>query len=161
LVLFNTKGSTNLENTIEWLARQFERDGFDNAHKEAVPNCAHWVRGDTESLEMLSPRQASLRVTALGFSVGTPAGGITAEVIVVDSFDDLEAKQAQVKGKIVVYNQEWTGYGPSVAYRVNGASRASKYGAVASLTRSVTPFSIATLHTGMMSYDDSTLLIIN
>lgn len=52
-------------------------------------------------------------------------------------------------GKIVVYNQDYEGYGVSVAYRSQGAARASKLGAVASLIRSVTPFSIDSPHTGM------------
>jgi carboxypeptidase Q len=48
----------------------------------------------------------------------------------------------KIKGKIVVYNAPWTSYGGSVDYRVNGAWRASQYGASAALVRSVTPDSI-------------------
>ena len=55
----------------------------------------------------------------------------------------------QVPGKIVVYNQDYHGYGVSVAYRAAGAARAAKLGAVASLIRSVTPLSVASPHTGM------------
>ena len=68
-------------------------------------------------------------------------------MIVVRSYDELDQRKDEVKGKIVVYNQKWSSYGQSVAYR-SGAERAFKYGAVASLTRSVTPFSIYSVHTG-------------
>jgi carboxypeptidase Q len=61
----------------------------------------------------------------------------------------------QVKGKIVVYNEDWVDYGTTVQYRVNGASRAAKYGAVAALVRSVTPNSIESVHTGIQFYDSA------
>ena len=49
----------------------------------------------------------------------------------------------------MVYNQQWTTYGESVAYRSSGAARAAKYGAVAALVRSVASFSIYSVHTGV------------
>lgn len=55
-----------------------------------------------------------------------------------------------MQGKIVVFNKVWTDYSSSSAYRVKGASKAAKYGAVASLVRSVTPMSIYSVHTGYM-----------
>lgn len=54
----------------------------------------------------------------------------------------------QVPGKIVIYNQEWKGYGETIQYRLFGASRASAYGAVGALIRSMTDFSIYSPHTG-------------
>jgi len=38
-------------------------------------------------------------------------------------------------------------------YRLQGASRAARYGAVAALVRSITPVSLQTPHTGAMGYD--------
>jgi carboxypeptidase Q len=58
-----------------------------------------------------------------------------------------------VAGKIVVYNEEYTTYGETVEYRGRGASEAAKYGALASLIKSVTPVSINSPHTGMQSYE--------
>jgi Zn-dependent M28 family amino/carboxypeptidase len=91
----------------------------------------------------------------LGFSVATPAEGITAEVVCVESFEALEKLGAEkVRGKIVVFNQPWMGYGRSVQYRMSGASRAAKLGALAVLVRSVTPVSIRSPHTGTMRYTE-------
>jgi carboxypeptidase Q len=74
---------------------------------------------------------------------------VKAEAIVVQSFDELEAKKDQIKGKIVVYNQGWTTYFDTVAYRSTGADRAAKYGAVAALVRSVASYSIYSVHAGV------------
>lgn len=90
----------------------------------------------------------------LGGSIGTTLDGITAEVIVVNSFEELDRVNVSVKGKIVVYNEDYISYGVTVKYRDYGAVNAAKYGAVASLIRSVTPFSMNTPHTGWQDYDD-------
>lgn len=59
-------------------------------------------------------------------------------------------------GKIVVYNFDFISYGASVKYRSHGAARAARHGAVATLVRSVTPFSLYTLHTGQQDYEENT-----
>ena len=107
-----------------------------------------------------APSHHALHLSTLGGSVATPKGGITAPVVVVHDWKELEAKADQVKGAIVVYNvamPAWTeehgsGYGQTVAYRWMGASRAAKYGALAALVRSVTAKSLSTPHTGSMGY---------
>lgn len=144
-------GSTNLERAIEWALTEMKRDGLDNvrAEKVLVP---HWVRGE-ESLELLNPVPRKLQMLGLGNSVATPAEGITAEAIVVHDFAELDSLGERVRGKIVVYNAAFTNYGATVAYRVQGASRAARYGAVAALVRSITPISLQTPHTGSMQYD--------
>jgi len=146
-------GSQNLERAIEWAITEMKRDGLDNVRTEKVM-VPHWVRGE-ESLEMLTPVARKLQMMGLGNSVGTPAEGITAEVIAVRSFAELDRLGEQVRGKIVVYNVPFSSYGATVAYRLQGASRAARYGAVAALVRSITPVSLQTPHTGAMNYDQN------
>ena len=113
----------------------------------------HWVRGE-ESVEVTTPVPLKLSMLGLGNSVGTPAEGITAEVVVVRNFAELDALGERVRGKIVLYNVPFTTYGETVGYRHTGASRAARYGAVAILVRSVTPVSLQTPHTGSLAYDE-------
>ena len=65
----------------------------------------------------------------------------------------------QAKGKIVVFNERWVDYGTSVIYRTLGAAEVAKVGGVASLIRSVTPFSIYSPHTGWQNYENGNLSI--
>lgn len=143
-------GSKQLEQAIEWAAGRMREEGLAvTVQPVKVP---HWVRGE-ESAEIVSPVQRQLAILGLGGSVGTPPEGITAPVLVVESFEELEALDpAQVKGKIVAYSVPWMGYGKTVAYRGAGASRAAKLGAVAVLVRSATGHSLATPHTGVLRY---------
>ena len=145
-------GSANLEKAIDWCLVEMKKDGFVNVHGEDVM-VPRWVRGK-ESAELVSPRRRVLPMLGLGGSVGTPVEGITAEVLVVDSFADLKAKAARAKGKIVLFNLPFTNYRETVIVRREGAVEAAKVGAVASLIRSVGPFSMQTPHTGNMRYDD-------
>ena len=146
-------GSKNLERAIEWAVAEMKRDDLDNVRAEKVM-VPHWVRG-AESLEMLAPVPRNLQVLGLGNSIGTPAEGVTAEAIVVRNFAELDRLGEHVRGKIVVYNAPFIDYGTTVIYRLQGASRAARYGAVAALVRSITPVSLQTPHTGAMNYDPS------
>lgn len=145
-------GSQSLEDAIDYMLAQLKADGLENVHgEEAV--IPHWIRGE-ESATMLQPRVHPLPMLGLGYSIGTGPAGITADVIVVKSFDELQARASEVPGKIVVYNNDYLGYGISVEYRALGAARAAKLGAVASLIRSVASLSIDSPHTGMQDYQD-------
>jgi carboxypeptidase Q len=146
-------GSASLERAIDWVLAELKRDSLDKARTEPVM-VPHWVRG-AESLELVMPRSAPIPMLGLGGSIGTPPDGITARVLVVTSFDDLTAHAAQARGKIVLFNAPWVSYGQTVAYRRDGAVAAAKVGAVASLVRSITPYSIRTPHTGAMQYDST------
>ncbi|MDZ7756034.1 M28 family peptidase [Rhodohalobacter sp.] len=145
-------GTENLEQSIDWIVETMENDGFDRVWTQPVmvPN---WKRNG-ESATLLSPRTKDLPMLGLGGSIGTAEGGITAEVIVVQNFEELEKVSDQVEGKIVLFNAEFTSYGRTVQYRTNGAIEAARHGAVASLIRSVTPYSMQTPHTGVMYYDE-------
>lgn len=104
----------------------------------------------------MKPRRKKMDMLGLGNSVATPPAGIEAPVLVVRSFEELEANADKAVGKIVVFNQEFVSYSKTVKYRVQGASAAAKAGAVAALVRSVTPMSVNSPHTGYMMYDEDT-----
>ncbi|HJW43671.1 MAG TPA: M20/M25/M40 family metallo-hydrolase [Geothrix sp.] len=144
-------GSPQLDEAIAWAQARLKAAGLANVHAEPVM-VPHWVRGH-EAAELLLPAPHRLNILGLGGSVGTPAGGLTADVVVVGSFDELDRLGAAAKGKIVVYDVPFKGYGHTVVYRHDGAARAAKTGAVAALVRSVGPVSLDTPHTGVMEYD--------
>lgn len=128
-----------------------KRDGLDNVRgeKAMVP---HWVRGE-ESAMLVSPRPYRLHMLGLGRSVGTPSGGITGKVLVVGSFDEFAKRQAEAKGKIVLFDAPFVSYGETVRYRGAAASIAARAGAVAALIRSVASNSMQNPHAGAMTYD--------
>ena len=146
-------GSESLERAIDWTLAEMRKDGLDGVRGEPVM-VPRWVRG-AESVELMSPRRATLPMLGLGGSIATPAQGITADVMVVNSYDDLRARASEARGKIVLFNVPFTVYGQTVAYRSGGAVAAARVGAVASLVRSITPYSMRTPHTGGMAYNDS------
>ena len=145
-------GSPNLAQAIDWAEATLGREGFANVRRETVM-VPRWVRGD-ERLDVIAPAPRSLPVLGLGGSVGTPPGGIEGEVVVVDGFDALERRAAEVPGRIVVLDVPYSSYGETVQYRIAGPMRAARAGAVALLLRSVGPIGLRTPHTGATSYAD-------
>ena len=145
-------GSKNLENSINWIISQMKKDGLEKVEGQRV-KVPTWIRGN-ESIRLLKPFKRELSMLGLGGSIKTPKSGITADVLVVNDFNELESLSNAVKGKIVLYNVPFTTYGETVQYRYSGASRAAKYGAVASLVRSIGDWSMDTPHTGVMGYND-------
>jgi carboxypeptidase Q len=143
-------GSKALEDAIQWAVQEMKKDGLENVHTEPV-KVPHWVRGQ-ESLEMTSPRRHALVMLGLGHSVGTPPDGIEAEVMVVRTFQELDAASAKVRGRIVLFNAPFTNYSDTVQYRTAGPSRAASLGAVAVLVRSVGPPGLRIAHTGALRY---------
>jgi len=143
-------GSENLENAINWILKEMRRDSLDYVKGERVKVPA-WKRGE-ESLTLLRPHKRELSILGLGGSIATSKAGVTAEVMVVETFEDLKRNGEDVKGKIVLYNCAFKSYGETVNYRYNGAIEAAKLGAVASLVRSIGPWSMNTPHTGSMAY---------
>lgn len=146
-------GSDNLEKSLDWIEYKLKAEGYDSVWSEQVM-VPKWVRV-FEFCEMVSPRKHILPISAFGGSVSTPNEGILADVFVVRNFDDLEKNKNKVKGKIVVYNPPYEGYGKTVLYRWLGAVKAAEYGAVAALCRPITPMSMNNPHTGVMHYEDT------
>lgn len=143
-------GSANLDATLRWAEAEMKKDGLANVRLEPVM-VPQWVRGD-ESLEILEPFPNKVPILGLGGSVSTRPEGVTGELMIVKSFDELAARQSEARGRIVLFNVVYTNYGETVRYRGGGASAAAKVGAVAALVRSVGPPGMRTPHTGAMGY---------
>lgn len=160
-------GSPQAARAVEYVADEMRRMGMDvKLEKVMVP---HWVRG-AETAELVQfPGQApntvqKIVLTALGGSIATPPAGLTAEVVVVDNLDQLNALgRDRITGKIVLFNAVFDkrlaehgyagdAYGQAVVYRGTGASAAARLGAAASLVRSVGSADFRLPHTGAMNY---------
>ena len=158
-------GTEACDRAVEWAVETMRDLGLENVRLEPVM-VPKWVRGDRERLIVVEPKEFAgqeLPILALGGSIGTPARGITAEVIRVTSFPELEKLSADdVSGKIVLYDtpmenailDPFAAYGQAVQHRVNGAANAASKGAVASVTRSMTTRVDDHPHTGGMRYRD-------
>ena len=128
-----------------------KRDGLENVHTERVM-VPKWVRG-SESAEIVEPARHPMVMLGLGDSVGTPAArACRREVLVVHSFEELDAKASAARGRIVLFNVPFTNYGETVRFRSAGPSRAARHGAVAALVRAVGPAGLRTPHTGALQY---------
>lgn len=145
-------GSPGLDKAIAWAKAEMTRDGLVNVASPMV-KVPHWVRG-AESAAIVAPMERPLTMLGLGGSVGTGRGPITAEVVVVHDFAELDRLgKAKVEGKIVLVNMAWEGYGRTVQYRGRGPSAIAKLGGVAMLIRSVTGLSLQSPHTGALNYE--------
>lgn len=139
-------GSDTLEKSIDYMVELLRSRNLEQVHTEPV-EVPRWIRG-TEKAWMTAPRRKRLAILGLGFSAKTACRGLTAEVLVVDSFQELKENRDKARGRIVVFNQKFVSYSRSVEYRLRGPAVAANLGAVAVLVRSLTPFSIGSPHTG-------------
>ncbi len=156
-------GSPQAQAASEYVASEMRKLGLDVHLEEAL--VSHWVRGE-EKAELVEfpgqPPQVNQKIilTALSGGTATPAKGITAEVVVVHSFDELTALgRDKVAGKIVLFNVHYDklkaqagfafeAYGEAVVYRGNGGKAVAALGGVASLVRSVGSAEYRLPHTG-------------
>jgi hypothetical protein len=161
-------GSPQLYKAEAWGQRALVDAGADKVY---LQDCMapHWVRGGKDSALWQTLKNntelklSSLDILALGNSKGTGPQGITAPLILIRSFEELEQRKNEVKGKIVFYNyafnpkfiETFRAYGDAVRYRVFGPSAASRYGAVGVLIRSMTASVDNYPHTGATIYNDS------
>jgi carboxypeptidase Q len=143
-------GSPALDRAIQWAVAEMTRDGLENvrAEKVMVPK---WVRGQ-ESAEIVEPAHHTMTMLGLGDSVGTRSEGVQGDVLVVNSFEELDARSASARGRIVLFNVPFTSYGETVRFRAAGPSRAARHGAIAALVRAVGPAGLRTPHTGALQY---------
>jgi carboxypeptidase Q len=156
-------GSRGAELAVRYTTQRFRAWGIDVRNERVM--VPHWVRG-AEHGRLVSHHNQKLVLTALGGSVATPASGITADVVEVTSYEELEKLgRAKIAGKIVFYNKAmdmtliesgraFEAYSQAVIFRGLGASRAAEYGAVGAVIRSVASGSLRTPHTGSMRYEE-------
>ena len=84
-------GSKNLEGAVVWAEQQLRDAGCDTVRLQPV-DVPHWERGAAESFALLPAKEQTgspepLTGLALGWSESTPAEGLRASVIEVQSLD--------------------------------------------------------------------------
>ena len=156
-------GSPQAEAAVKYVADELRKLGLE-VHLEDV-KCPRWTRGEETAQLIEYPGQVpntaqKIVLTALGGNTPTPAGGLTAEVVVVKSFNELKALgRDKVAGKVVLFNtyfdkrksdanHAFDAYEEAVVYRYEGPEHAAALGAVATLVRSVGDADFRIVHTG-------------
>lgn len=156
-------GSAQARAAAEYVAGELRQLGLEvRLQPVTVP---HWVRGVetaalVEYLGMVSGTTQKIVLTALGGSSSTPTEGLTADVVTVSTFEELQALgRDKVAGKIVLFNEifdkqkaadgfGFAAYGEAVRYRGAGPKAAADLGAAAALVRSVGNADYRLPHTG-------------
>src|SRR5580693_7211563 len=156
-------GSAQARAAAEYVAGELRQLGLEvRLQPVTVP---HWVRGvETAALVeypgMVSGATQRIVLTALGGSSPTPTEGLTAEVVTVSTFEELQALgRDKVAGRIVLFNEifdkqkaagglGFAAYGEAVRYRGAGPKAAADLGAAAALVRSVGNADYRLPHTG-------------
>src|SRR6266496_153845 len=145
-------GSLQAQAASEYVGAEMRKLGLEVRLEPAT--VSHWVRGEEKAELVEFPEQTpqttqKIALATLSGSSATPAEGLTADVVVVHSFDELTALgHDKVAGKIVLFNVPYDerkalagyafeAYGEAVVYRARGAKAAADLGAIASLIRSV------------------------
>lgn len=166
-------GSPQMVKAEQWGMIKMKESGADKAWMQEcmVP---HWVRGGKDqlwSMELTSSNtpgkpdahfaRKDYDVVALGNSMGSGPAGVSGDILLVNSFDELEKRKDEVKDKIVFYNYKFNdtfvetfrAYGDAVRYRGQGPSSAAKYGAKGVIVRSMSNSTDNNPHTGATRYD--------
>ena len=155
-------GSEGAAAAVEQGRRLMLEMGLDRVHLEPV-TVNRWTRGPKEEARVVGSASLGtvpLAVCALGGSVATPDDGLTAPVVEVGSFEELERLGPAAGGRIVFFNRPmdraridaFAAYGGAADQRVRGAAEAARHGAVAVLVRSLTFRTDDHPHTGLMTY---------
>jgi carboxypeptidase Q len=154
-------GSAGMYKGEAWGVKTLTDAGATNVYLQEcmVP---HWVRGKKEFAAFTKDKSGNeFNILSIGNAVGTGKVAVSAKVIEVKNFEDLNKRKDEVMGNIVFFNYPFNktllrgAYGDAVRYRSSGASAAAKYGAVAVIVRSVTGAYDDNPHTGALRYNDS------
>ena len=156
-------GSINYDRSVKWGKDELNLIGIDSVWLQPVM-IPKWVRGAPEyaHIESSPGNTISVPIAALGGSISTPSIGISANVIEVKSFDELNnIGKDSINGKIIFFNRKmdptlintFESYSGSVNQRTQGAAKAAKLGAIGVIVRSMTTTLDDYPHTGSMYYD--------
>ena len=156
-------GSINYDRSVKWGKDELNLIGIDSVWLQPVM-IPKWVRGAPEyaHIESSPGNTISVPIAALGGSISTPSIGISANVIEVKSFDELNnIGKDSISGKIIFFNRKmdptlintFQSYGGSVNQRTQGAAKAASLGAIGVIVRSMTTTLDDYPHTGSMYYD--------
>ncbi|MFW5661500.1 MAG: M28 family peptidase, partial [Oceanicaulis sp.] len=148
----------------DWAVETLTELGFENVRVEEFP-LDLWTRGRSiyEEVAITAPYPQELYATSLGGAAATPEGGLEAEIVFFDSFDDLlafDGAEDALDGKLVFINDRMVaartgeGYGWANRKRAQAWHQAEDRGAVGVMIRSVGTSSNRFAHTGMMSFPD-------
>ncbi len=161
-------GSAQAARAVEYVADEMRKAGLEvRLQRLTVP---HWVRGVetgeiVEFTGMAPGTTQKIVLTALGGTIATSAEGLTAEIVVVQSFEELaQLGRSKIAGKIVLFNNKFdrdmqssgfggAAYGQAVQFRFGGAMAAARFGAIGVLVRSAGGSQNRLAHTGSMGYD--------
>ena len=156
-------GSPQAAAAVEFTYQVMDTIGLDTVWKQPV-EVPHWNRGEPEIVRIVNSSYGTidLQALALGNSQGTGPKGLHANVIEVQSLDEVEKLGSEIKDKIVFYNRPmdptfirtFYAYGSAVDQRGAGASKASEYGALGVLVRSMASNKDYFPHTGGMYYKE-------
>ncbi|MEP6494480.1 MAG: M20/M25/M40 family metallo-hydrolase [bacterium] len=110
----------------DWLLRTYQSWGVD-AKNEKYGTWRDWTRG-TSGLELLSPRRRVLEATMHAWSGATPAGGVTADVVIIPTAKEIVDSAgfarwlAGTKGKLVLMSMPLPSCRPDSDVRAWGDS---------------------------------------
>ncbi len=160
-------GTPAADRAVEWAEASMKRLGLKNVRRERVM-VPRWIRGDVASCSMiLRDSEEELDIAALGGSIATPEEGISGEVLMVRSFEELRRKASRAEGKIIFFNRPmprallntFLAYRDAVPQRSSGAAEAGRVGGSFALVRSMTTRIDDNPHTGAMSYEDGVPMV--
>ncbi|MGE0020530.1 MAG: M20/M25/M40 family metallo-hydrolase [Draconibacterium sp.] len=157
-------GTPEANKAVDFVAELMQQMQLDRVEKQSVA-VPRWVRGEAEKAFIeVGGVKTEVPVSALGMSIGTGEKGLTAPVIEVQNFKELEELGTKnIAGKIVFFNRPmdptlintFAAYGGAGDQRSQGAAQAARFGAVGVVVRSLTTASDNFPHTGVMRYNDT------
>lgn len=158
-------GSVQAQQGVDYTKRQMDSLGLDKVWLQPVM-VPKWVRGTPEFayIETAPGVTTNVAICALGGSVPTYGRGVKANVIEVQSIEELEILgKEKISGKIVFFNRPmdpaavntFDAYSGAGDQRRSGAAEAGKYEALGVIVRSLNLRKDDFPHAGGMSYGDT------